>query len=79
MFSDQYIEYNGKKYFHIDPKEVLTPGMKLKYLTPTSMGELEILDILDAKGNALEKVHCNTKDVYILTDKKLEGREILYV
>lgn len=79
MFSDQYIEHNKKKYFHIDPKEVLTPWMKLKYLTPTTMGELEILDILDSKGNSLEKAHCNTKDIYILTDKKIEGWEILYV
>lgn len=78
MFSDQFIEHNGKKYFHIDPKEIITAGMKLKYLTPTSMGELEILDILDTKGNTLEKAHCNTKDLYILTDKNLEGREILY-
>ena len=78
MFSDQYIEKNKKKYFHIEPKEVITPGMKIKYLSPTKMGELEILDILDAKGNEIEKAHCNTHDVYILTDKKLEGWEILY-
>ena len=78
MFSNQYIEKNKKKYFHIEPKEVITPGMKIKYLSPTKMGELEILDILDAKGNGMEKAHCNTHDVYILTDKKLEGWEILY-
>ncbi len=78
MLSDQYIEKNGKKYFHIEPKEVINPGMKIKYLSPTEMGELEVLDILDAKGNQMEKAHCNTHDVYILTDKKLEGWEILY-
>ncbi|MEI6774087.1 MAG: hypothetical protein WCL18_04745 [bacterium] len=78
MFSDQYIEKNKKKYFHIEPKEVIVPGMKIKYLTPTNMDELEVLDILDAKGNHLEKAHCNTHDVYVLTNKKLAGREILY-
>lgn len=78
MFSDQYIEHKKKKYFHIEPKEVITPGMKIKYLSPTQMGELEVLDILDTKGNQMEKAHCNTHDVYILTDKKLEGWEILY-
>jgi hypothetical protein len=60
MFSDQYIEKNKKKYFHIEPKEVIIPGMKIKYLSPTEMGELEILDILDAKGNQVEKSHCNS-------------------
>lgn len=78
MFSDQYIEKDGKKYFHIEPKEVITPGMKIKYLSPVEMGELEILDILDAKENQIEKAHCNSGEVYILTNKKLEGWEILY-
>jgi len=78
MFSDQYIEKNKKKYFHIEPKEVITPGMKIKYLSPHEMGELKIVDILDAKGNQMEKAHCNSGPVYMLTDKKLEGREILY-
>ena len=78
MFSDQSIEKDGKTYFHIEPKEVITPGMKIKYLSPTEMGELEVLDILDAKGNQMEKAHCNSWEIYILTNKKLEGREILY-
>jgi len=60
IFSDQYIEKNKKKYFHIEPKEVITPGMKIKFLSPTEMGELEIIDILDAKGNQIEKAHCNS-------------------
>lgn len=78
MFSDQYREKNGKKYFHIEPKEVITPGMKIKYLSPTQMGVVEILAILDSKWNQIEKAHCNSWEVYILTDKILEGREILY-
>ena len=79
MFSDQTIEHNKKIYFHIEPKEVMTAGMKLKYITPTDMGELTIVDILDTKGNSLDKAHCNSGAVYILTDKKLEGWEILYI
>ncbi|HMS90876.1 MAG TPA: peptidase U32 family protein [Candidatus Absconditabacterales bacterium] len=78
MFSDQYREKDGKKYFHIEPKEVITPGMKIKYLSPTQMGVVEILAILDSKGNQIEKAHCNSGEVYILTNKILEGREILY-
>jgi len=78
MFSDQYIEKDKKKYFHIEPKEVITPGMKIKYLSPNGMGELKVVEILDAKGKPMGKVHCNSGPVYMLTDKKLEGREILY-
>jgi len=78
MFSDQSIEKDGKKYFHIEPKEVITPGMNIKFLSPTEMGELEVLDILDAKGNQVEKAHCNSWAMYMLTNKHLEGREILY-
>ncbi len=78
MFSDQFIEKDKKKYFHIEPKEVITPGMKIKFLSPDKMGELKIVDILDAKGKSVEKVHCNSWGIYILTNKKLEGREILY-
>jgi hypothetical protein len=25
IFSDKHMEKNGKKYFHIEPKEVITP------------------------------------------------------
>lgn len=78
IFSDQFIEKDGKKYFHIQPKEVITPGMKIKFLSPSEIGELEIVDILDAKGNQIEKAHCNSWEVYILTNKQLEGWEILY-
>ncbi len=88
MFSDQFIEYNQKKYFHIEPKEVITPGMKIKYLSPHEMGELTIIDIVVPNHqlssekiiwyHQLEKAHCNSWAVYILTDKKLEGWEILY-
>jgi hypothetical protein len=42
------------------------------------MGELKVVEILDAKKNPMEKAHCNSWAIYILTDKKLEGREILY-
>lgn len=78
MFSDQYIQHEGKKYFAIEPKEVITPGMKIKYLSPHEMGELEIVDILDVKKKQIDKAHCNSGIVYITTDKPLEGWEILY-
>lgn len=78
MFSDQSIEKDGKKYFQIIPKEVIEPGMKIKYLSPTDMGELTILDIITEKGNQMEKAHCNSGSIYVHTDKPLAWWEILY-
>ena len=78
IFTDNFIEYNWKKYFQIDPKEVITRWMKIKFISSKSMWELEVLDILNAKWKELEKATCNTPDIYILTDHKLSWREILY-
>lgn len=78
VFTDNFIEKNKKKYFEINPKEVIEPGMNIKYLSPTEIGELKIIDIIDAKWKQLEKAHCNTGNVYVLTDKKLQGWELLY-
>ncbi|MDD3262658.1 MAG: U32 family peptidase [Candidatus Absconditabacteria bacterium] len=78
VFTDKYIEHNSKKYFQIDPKEVITRGMKIKYISKNEIGTLEILDILDNKGKNIEKGDCNKLDIYILTDKDLQGRELLY-
>jgi len=78
IFTDNFIEHNGKKYFQIDPKEVINRWMKLKFISPSSMWELEVLDILNAKWKELERATCNTPDIYILTDQKLSWREILY-
>ncbi len=77
-FTDQYITHNKKKYFQIDPKEVIVSWMKIKFLSPDAMGELTIMDIVDEKGKQLEKANCNTWNVYVLADKKLEWWEILY-
>ncbi len=78
IFTDNYIEHNWKKYFQIDPKEVFTRWMKVKFISPHSMWELEIVDILNSKWKELEKATCNTPDIYILTDQEIQGREILY-
>ncbi len=77
-FTDQFIEYNWKKYFQIDPKEVITRWMKIKFISPDAMWELTIIDILNSKWKELGKATCNTPDIYILTDQQLSGREILY-
>jgi hypothetical protein len=53
--------------------------MKLKYIAPNSMGELEILDIVDSKGKPVEKADCNMKDMYVQTSISLKGWESLYV
>ena len=79
IFTDKTIEVEGKKYFAIDPKEVLEPGMKIKYIAPEHMWELTLLDIRNEHGHQLEKVNCNTGEVYVLTDVDLQGWEILYM
>jgi hypothetical protein len=78
IFGEKFIEKNGKKYFEFTPKEVIERWMKLKYLSADWFGELEILDILKENWNELEAANCNLPKVYILTDKDISGREILY-
>lgn len=78
VFTDQFIEKNGKKYFQIDPKEVISPNMEIKYISPNNIGKLKILDIINSAWKQLESSNCNTPWVYILTDIDLAGREILY-
>lgn len=78
-FAEESMEIEGKKYFHIDPKEVITPGMALKFIAPQEMGELTIVDIVNKHGTKLEKADCNIRDVYMLADRPLNGLEILYI
>jgi len=78
IFGEKFIEKNGKKYFEFTPKEVIERWMKLKYLSADWFGELEIVDIVRENGNELETANCNLPRVYILTDKDISGREILY-
>ena len=78
IFGEKFIEKNWKKYFEFTPKEVIERWMKLKYLSANSFGELEILDIVKENWNELESANCNLPKVYILTDKDISGREILY-
>lgn len=70
-FSEETMEIEGKTYFHIDPKEVITPGMTLKFIAPQEMGELTIVDIVNKHGTKLEKADCNIRDVYMLADRPL--------
>ena len=78
IFWENFIEKNWKKYFEFTPKEVIERWMKLKYLSADWFGELEILEIAKENGNELESANCNLPKVYILTDKDISGREILY-
>lgn len=70
-FGEENMEIEGKKYFRIDPKEVITPGMTLKFIAPKEMGELTIVDIVNKHGTKLEKADCNIRDVYMLADRPL--------
>ena len=73
------ISHAGKTYHNINPKEELRRGLRLKYLSPDAMGELEILDIIDKNGKTLEKADCNMRDIYIYTSLDVKGWECLYV
>lgn len=77
--SEESLEINGQTFFKFTPKEVIEPGMELLYLTPTSYGKLQILEVYNAQGKALEKGTCNTPNIYIKTDISLQGGELLYV
>lgn len=76
--TEETLNIQGQIFHRITPKEVITPGMKLLYLTPTSYGELEILDLATPQGNPLERATCNTPNIYIKTNIKLEWGELLY-
>jgi hypothetical protein len=52
--------------------------MKLKFISPKTIWELTITDIVNKNGNKIEKADCNVRDIYMLADKPLDGREILY-
>jgi len=78
IFKENFIEKNWKKYFEFNPKEVLERWMKLNFLSSDGMWELKIIDIIKEWWQELEKATCNTPKVFILTDKELKGREILY-
>ena len=78
IFGEKFIEKNGKKYFEFTPKEVIERWMKLKYLSADWFGELEIVDIVKENGNELESANCNLPKVYLLTNKDISWREILY-
>jgi hypothetical protein len=77
-FTDQFIEYEGQKYYQITAKEVIEIWTELKYISADALWKIVIKDILDAEWKPVSKVTCNTGAVYMLTDKELTGREILY-
>ncbi|GHW02913.1 peptidase U32 [candidate division SR1 bacterium] len=79
MFSPEVMERGGNTYHHINPKEDMRRGMKLKFISPDEIGELEIIDILDKNGKKLEKADCNMVDVFVQTTKDLKGWECVYV
>lgn len=78
IFKENFIEKDGKKYFEFTPKEVLERGMKLNFLSATEIWELTIVDLLKEWWQELERANCNTPKVFVLTDKEIQGWEILY-
>ena len=78
IFGDSFIEKDGKKYYEFTPKEILERWMKLKFLNVQWMWELEIIDLLKEWWQELDRANCNTPKVFVLTDREIEGWEILY-
>lgn len=77
-FTTNFIQKDGKKYFELTPKENMERWLRLNYLKPAWMWELEILDIVDAQWNTINSVTCNTWNVFIHTNTDLDWLEILY-
>ncbi len=78
FFTDKFIIHNKQKYFQIDPKEVITRDMEIKYISKDQIWTLKIIDIIDNQARPLDKWDCNKRDIYILTDKEIQWWEILY-
>lgn len=78
IFGENFIEKDWKKYYEFTPKEVIERWMELKYLSANEVSTLKIVDIVKENWKELESANCNMSKVYILTDKDINGREILY-
>ena len=78
VFKPEFIEKDGKKYFEFIPKEVIERGMKFNMLSKDGLWQVEIIDLIKEWWQELDRAHCNTPKVYILTNVELEGWEILF-
>jgi putative protease len=79
IFSTEFIEKDGKKYYAFTPKEVIERWMKFNYLSSKDwIWEIEIVDLIKEWWQELERANCNTPKVFVLTDREIEGWEILY-
>ncbi len=65
-------------YFEFIPKQNIKKWDILKYISPSAISKLKILDIRDKNGNSVEKVWCNIDKCYIKTDVELNWREICF-
>lgn len=78
LITTETLEHEGKIYHAFIPKENIMPWDTINFLSRNTQWKLKIIDILATGGQQLEKAHCNMKKVFILTDQKLQGREVLY-
>lgn len=78
ILEEETLIEEGKEYRKITPKETIVPWMQLKFITPHNYGNLTITRILNKKGKTLEKADCNTPEVFISTDQKIEAAMLLY-
>lgn len=80
IFSSNFIEKDGNKYYEFTPKEVITRNMKVLYISKDreEIKQIEIIDIIKEWWQELEKADCNTPKVFVLTNKEVQWREILF-
>lgn|GEM_PF-180552 len=71
-------EFDGVSYIKITPKQVMTLGMELSYLTSLATSTLTISAMRDPDGKSLEKATCNMPYIYLAASVPLKGWEILY-
>jgi len=78
IFKEGTLKHKWKIYQEFNPKEVIRRWMKIKYLSPDEMNELEIVDILDENWKEIEQATCNTPKVFLLTDQDVGVWNVLY-
>ena len=72
------IKKRWKQYFKFIAKDNISIWDSFSYIHKKGVSKLKIQDILWEDLKKLETINCNTKTIYILTDKILEGWEVIY-
>ncbi|UFX82556.1 peptidase U32 family protein [Candidatus Absconditicoccus praedator] len=78
MILDEYINFEGKKYFKLIPKRNIFINDEFEILTTSGIKNIKVLDLLSKDKQKINKAHCNMSYVYIYCDKNIDGYSFLY-